>query len=139
MSKDLKVVAVVASIAAAVVTAGASLGISAALLSGIGIAASVGAQLLAGKAKAPKASPADRDRLLSTINPRAPRTMVFGTTAMANDIRDQEFTGTGQEYLHRFIVVASHAVDEITQITFDDKLAWTLAGGVQGEDGAGGV
>lgn len=59
--------------------------------------------------------------------------MVFGTTAMANDIRDQEFTGTGQEYLHRFIVVASHAVNEITKITFDDKLAWTLAGGVQGE------
>lgn len=83
--------------------------------------------------KAPKASPADRDRLLASINPRAPRTIVFGTTAMATDIRDQEFTGTDQEYLHRFIVVASHKVDAISKITFDDKVAWTLAGGVQGE------
>ena len=79
------------------------------------------------------ASPADRDRLLSTINPRAPRTIVFGTTALANDIRDQEFTGANQEYLHRFIVVASHKIDAVSQIYFDDKLAWTSAGGVQGE------
>lgn len=86
-----------------------------------------------GSRKAPKASPADRDRLLASINPRAPRTIVFGTTAMATDIRDQEFTGTDQEYLHRFIVVASHKVDAISKITFDDKVAWTLAGGVQGE------
>lgn len=83
--------------------------------------------------KAPKASPADRSRLLASIDPRAPRTMVFGTTAMATDIRDQEFTGTDQEYLHRFIVVASHRINEITKITFDDKPAWTLAGDVQGE------
>jgi hypothetical protein len=131
MSKVLKIVAVVASIAAAAVTAGASLGISAALLSGIGVAASVGAGLLAGKIKAPKPSPADRDRLLASINPRAPRTIVFGTTAMATDIRDQEFTGANQEYLHRFIVVASHKVNAISNIYFDDKLAWTIGGGVQ--------
>ena len=130
MSKVLKIVAVVASIAAAAVTAGASLGISAALLSGIGVAASVGASLLAGKVKAPKPSSADRNRLLASINPRAPRTIVFGTTAMATDIRDQEFTGTNQEYLHRFIVTASHKVNAISKIYFDDKLAWTVGGGV---------
>ncbi len=130
MSKILKIVAVVASIAAAAVTAGASLGVSASLLSGIGVAASVGATLLAGKIKSPKASPADRDRLLASINPRAPRTIVFGTTAMATDIRDQEFTGTNQEYLHRFIVVASHKVNAISKIYFDDKIAWTVGGGV---------
>lgn len=144
MAKVLKIAAAIGAIAAVVATGGAlavfgttvgaslfgiGVGTIGLISTGLGIASS----LLTPKGKPPKASPADRDRLLSTINPRAPRTMVFGTTAMANDIRDQEFTGTGQEYLHRFIVVASHKVDAITQITFDDKLAWTAAGGVQGE------
>jgi hypothetical protein len=51
---------------------------------------------------------------------------------MATDIRDEEFTDS-QTYFHRFLVVASHKVSEITEIWFDDKVAWTLAGGVQGE------
>lgn len=79
------------------------------------------------------ASPADRDRLLATINPRALRTIVFGRTAMATDIQDQEFTGTNQEYMHRFIVCASHKVQSIEEVWFDDKLAWSVGGGVQGE------
>ncbi|MES2783015.1 MAG: hypothetical protein V4657_09480 [Pseudomonadota bacterium] len=116
-----------ALIGVALVVAGVVTGNFALIGAGISIASG------ALKKGPPKASPADRSRLISTIDPRTPRKIVFGTTAMANDIRDQEFTGTGQEYLHRFIVVASHAVDEISQITFDDKLAWTLAGGVQGE------
>ena len=84
-----------------------------------------------GRGRAPRSSSADRDRLLASINPRAPRTIVFGTTAMATDIRDQEFTGSNQEYLHRFFVVASHKVNAISSIYFDDKLAWTVGGGVQ--------
>ena len=95
------------------------------------IAAGVGSLGSALKKK-PKASIADRSRLLATIDPRAPRTIVFGKTAMATDIRDQEFTGTAQEFLHRFIVIASHKVNSVQEIWFDDKLAWTLAGGVQG-------
>lgn len=98
----------------------------------ISTALTIGSKFIA-KKRGPATSPSNRDRLISTINPRAPRTIVFGTTAMANDIRDQEFTGTNQEYLHRFIVVAAHKVNSITKITFDDKVAWTLAGGVQGE------
>lgn len=116
-----------ALIGVALIVAGVVTGNFALISAGIGVTAG------ALKKGPPKASPADRSRLISTVDPRTPRKIVFGTTAMANDIRDQEFTGTNQEYLHRFIVVASHAVDEITQITFDDKLAWTLAGGVQGD------
>ena len=48
---------------------------------------------------------------------------------MATDLRDQEYTGT-QEYLHRFIVAASHTVQSIDEIWFDDQQAWTSAGGV---------
>lgn len=52
---------------------------------------------------------------------------------MATDIRDQEYEGDDDEYLHRFIVVASHKVNSIEEIWFDDKLAWTVGGGVEDE------
>lgn len=93
---------------------------------------SVGAAMLT-KPPTPKASPANRDRLNLSLNPHAPRTMAFGSTALATDIRDQEFSGTDKEFLHRFVVVAAHRVNAIREIWFDDKIAWTSAGGVQGE------
>lgn len=133
MSKVLKIVAIVASIAAAAVTAGASLGISAALLSGIGVAASVGASLLAPKPKSgPGASKENAERLRASIDTRTPRKTVVGRTALNTDIRDEEFTG-GQDYFHRFLVVAAHKINAISEIWFDDKLAWSLASSVQGE------
>lgn len=132
MSKLLKIVAIVASIAAAAVTAGASLGISAALLSGVAVAASIGATLLAPKPKAPENSAESVNRLRANIDVRTPRKTAVGITALNTDIRDEEFTDS-QGYFHRFIVVASHKVEEITEVWFDDKQAWTLAGGVQGE------
>lgn len=132
MSKVLKIVGVFASVAAAAVTAGVSLGISAALLSGIGVAASVGASLLAPKVKNAPGSKENIDRLRASIDTRAPRKTVVGRTAMNTDIRDEEFTG-GQDFFHRFLVVAAHKVRAISEIWFDDKLAWSLASGVQGE------
>lgn len=135
MSKVLKVVAVVAAIAAAIPTGGTSLlglGISAGAFTAISVAASLGAGLLARKPKAPSNSPEAYDRLRATIVPRTARKTVVGATAMATDIRDEEFTDD-QTYFHRFIVCASHKVNAITEIWFDDKVAWTSAGGVQGE------
>jgi hypothetical protein len=132
LSKVLKIVAIVASVAAAAVTLGASLGISAALLGAISVGASIGATLLAKRPKAPKATAGSVERLNASIDPRTPRKGVFGVTAGNTDIRDQEYTDS-QTYLHRFIVVAAHKVHEITEIWFDDKKAWTLGGGVQGE------
>jgi hypothetical protein len=92
----------------------------------------LGASLLAPSPKAPKNSGQNVDRLRASLDPRTPRKTVVGVTAMATDIRDEEFTDS-QDYFHRFIVVASHKVNAITEIWFDDKLAWTSAGGVQGE------
>lgn len=132
VGKVLKVVAVVASIAAAVPTFGASLGLSAALLTGISVAAALGSSLLAPKPKTPQVSSASADRLFANIDARTPRKIVFGRTAMATDVRDQEYTG-GQDYLHRFVVVASHKVKAINEIWFDDKRVWTLSGGVEGD------
>ncbi|KAK0340466.1 hypothetical protein LTR94_030383, partial [Friedmanniomyces endolithicus] len=51
---------------------------------------------------------------------------------MATDLRDQEWSAD-QSYLHRFVVSAAHRVSAIREIWFDDKQAWTSAGGVQAE------
>lgn len=108
------------------------LGISAGIFGAVSVAASVGASLLAKKPKAPKASAESVNRLRANIDPRAFRKTAVGITALATDIRDEEFTND-QTYFHRFLVCASHAVEAISEIWFDDKLAWSAAGGVQGE------
>ncbi len=99
----------------------------------IGGGLALASSLLSTKPKAPKASPSDRDRLFANIDPNTPRKIVYGRTAMATDIRDQEYSGADDEYFHRFVVVASHKINAVEQIWFDDKLAWTSTGGVQGE------
>lgn len=88
-----------------------------------------GASLLS-KPKAPKLSQASQDRLTVSLDPRSPRKTVFGRTAMATDLRDQEFSGANKDYLHRFVVVAAHKVHSVQEIWFDDQLAWSSAGGV---------
>ena len=123
MGKIVKVVAAVGLIVAGAISGNPQL-----ILAGI----SIGSSALAKKPKAPKNSPEALDRLRASIDPRTPRKAAVGITALATDIRDEEFTGS-QTYLHRFIVVASHKIQEVTSIFFDEKVAWTLAGGVQGE------
>lgn len=145
MAKALKIGASIAAIAAVtVVTGGAALGLGVSLgtsIIGTGISAGTllaassvlgaGASLLAPKPKAP-AGLSQSDRLTVSIGVREPRKIVFGSTAMATDLRDQEWSND-QTYLHRFIVLASHKVSAVREIWFDDKLAWTAAGGAQGE------
>lgn len=143
MAKALAIGASIAAIAAVtVVTGGAALGLGVALsTSAFGVSASAllatsavlsaGSSLLAPKPKAP-AGLSQSDRLTVSINVREPRKAVFGITAMATDLRDQEWT-SDQTYLHRFIVLASHRINAVREIWFDDKLAWTAAGGAQGE------
>lgn len=140
----LKVGAAIAMVASVAATAGASLGLIAAggTLFGLGVSAAtltlvatgltLGSSLLSQKPKAPAASPASTDRLVASINARAPRKIWLGSTAGATDIQDQEFTD-GQTYLHRFIVLASHKVHAVDEVWFDDKLAWTSGDGAQGE------
>lgn len=83
------------------------------------------------KPKAPKIPSAQRERLYSTIDPGAPRKIVLGgATALANDIRYEEWSGTNQEYLDRIICVASHEVQSVDEIWIEDRQAWTLGGGV---------
>jgi hypothetical protein len=138
-----KIATVVAAVAAIATGVGAALGgtmvlaiggttIAASAIAGAASLISMGASLL-GRPKSPQIGGANQDRLTVSLDVRAPRVMAFGRTALATDLRDQEFTGADKEYLHRFIVVAAHRVNAIQELWFDDKLAWTSAGGVQGE------
>jgi hypothetical protein len=141
MAKALKIIGTVAVVAGlAIVTGGAALGlglalstsafgISAGLLLAAGSVLSAASSLLAPGIKAPKVSSSTADRLQVSINTRAPRLSVFGSTAMGTDLRDQEYSND-QTYLHRWVVSAGHAARAIREIWFDDKLAWSAAGGV---------
>lgn len=114
-------------------TAGISIaGVSLSTLATIGsVAGAVGAlaRSTIGSGARPAAA-ANADRLTASINPSASRTMVFGRTAMATDVRFHAFTGTDQEYYWQVIAVASHKVEAIEELWLDDKLAWTIGGGV---------
>jgi hypothetical protein len=142
LKKVLKVVAVVAAVALAIPSGGTSLLVAGAASIGITLSAVAATALVAGltiassllnKPKVPSVSNAALSRLSVSIDPRTPRKIVFGDTAMAADLRDYEYTGTDDEYVHYFIVNASHRITAQDEIWFDDKLAWTSAGGVQGE------
>lgn len=137
MGKVVKAVATVAAIAAAIPTGGTSLlalglGVSSLAATAIAVGLSVGASLLNKKSKPPKNSPEALDRLRANLDPRTPRKTAVGITALATDIRDEEFTDD-QTYFHRFIVCASHEVESIDEIWFDDERVWSSSGGVEGE------
>lgn len=131
------VVAAVGAAATAVVGALGLAGIASALgmsaFAFLATAVTIGVSLLGGGKGSAPVSQENRNRLRANVDIRAPRKSWVGTTAGATDIRDEEFTGTDQEFFHRFIVCASHKVNAISEIWFDDKVAWTVGGGVQGE------
>lgn len=143
MKTVAKIAGGVALVAGIVATGGALLAPASATLLGIGTAATfssiaLGAGIvsslagsLAGSKKA-EMTAATTDRLTLSIDPDTPRKIVFGATAMATDVRDQEYTDS-DTYLHRFVVVASHKVAAIDEIWFDNEKAWTSAGGAQGK------
>lgn len=138
MAKVLKTAALIAGGAALIATGvGAVAFGSIAAISVAGV--STGTLLLASSAlsaaasfltKAPSVPSSQQDRLSATIDPRAFRKEVLGSTAMATDVRYEEWHGAKQDYCSWIIVAASHACTSIDQIWLNDELAWTAAGGV---------
>ena len=95
--------------------------------------AAVIVSLLAGVSEqffGPKTPRTQLSRLNISLDPSTPRKVVFGTTAMPLDLRYHESSGTNQEYVDYIVAVAAHKVTSITEIWFEEKQAWTLAGGV---------
>ena len=141
MAKALKTVGLVVGAVALVATGvGAVAFGSIAALSVAGIStgtlflASAGLGLAAGLLqKSPSIPSAQTQRLNASVDPRAFRKTVLGSTAMATDIRYEEWSGADQDYCDWIVCLASHAIDGVDEIWLNDELAWTLAGGVQGK------
>lgn len=136
VGKTLKTVAIIAAAVAVVVFApeiALALGLKAAAA---GTIAAVGASIALSTASmalfGPKIPKTQMSRLNVSLDPSTPRKIVFGTTAMPLDLRYHESSGTDQEYVDYIIAVAAHKVASITEIWFEEKQAWTLAGGVTG-------
>ena len=142
MGKTLKTIAIVA---VAVAVAYFAPQISVALLGSVGAAGAAGAALTStlvgiGASLAlstismalfgPKMPKTQLSRLNVSLDPSTSRKVVFGTTAMPLDLRYHESSGTDQEYVDYIVAVAAHKVASITEIWFEEKQAWTLAGGV---------
>lgn len=142
MAKALKIGAAVVGIAAlAVVTGGAGLGLGLSLGTSVfGVSAST--LLLASSAlslgaaalsKVPSVPSSQSGRLNASVDPRAFRKEVLGQTAMATDVRYEEWSGKDQDFCDWIICAASHAIDGVDEIWLDTELAWTAVGGVQGK------
>lgn len=139
MAKALKVVALVAvAVAVVVFAAPIAAGLTAAggaiFGSSFAIAASavVAAGLTIGLAaigtlfrKAPSLSSSMADRLNASINPTAPRKIVFGRTAGGADVRFNETYGSKKDRHAQVIAVASHKVNAIKQFWHEDTLSWS--------------
>jgi hypothetical protein len=141
VAKALKIAGAVVGVAAlALVTGGAALGLGLSLttsIAGIGVsagtllAASAGLNLAAGLlTKAPSVPSSQAQRLIASVDPRAFRKTVLGQTAMATDIRYEEWSGKDQEYCDWIICLASHAIDGVEEIWIDQELAWSASRGV---------
>jgi len=118
------------TIGAGIAAAGAIVGVSAGTLLAVSAGLGAAAALLT---KPPGVTESQTGRLTATIEPRAFRKEVFGSTAMATDVRYEEYHGSKQDYCSWIVCVASHACTSIDEIWLNDELAWTAAGGAQGK------
>jgi hypothetical protein len=133
VGKTLKTIAMVAAGVALVVFAApiaAAIGVTAI---SAGTIAALGISLALSSASTalftPKIPKSQLSRLNVALDPSTPRKAVFGTTAMPLDLRYHESSGTDQEYVDYIVAVAAHKVGSIDEIWFEEKQAWTLAGG----------
>ncbi|HEY8604733.1 hypothetical protein [Tsuneonella suprasediminis] len=150
MGKVLKAVATVASVVAAVAAIGTGIGaiaggtmmlsvlggsIAASTIAAVagGVAAIAGSLAGTGAGGNIPQSATQLGRLQARLDTQAPRKIVLGHTALPADIRYYEGSGTDEEYVDYIICVAAHKVGSIDQIWFEDELAWSSTGGVQGE------
>lgn len=140
MSKVVKIVALVAIAAAIVVfaapIAGAIAGLGAGIASSAAIAAVTSAVVGVGLSiglsaisslfrKAPSLSNSLADRLSASINPTAPRKIVFGKTAAGNDLRFYEFSGSKKDRYAQVIALASHRLNAVNAFYTEEELTWS--------------
>lgn len=130
--KILSIGLTIVGIVLAIPSVGASLGLSALAVAAIEVGIALTESLLLGPGKQRTPSTSANSRLFATLNTTTPRLIVFGDTAGGTDIRYQTYTGSKQEFYEDILAVASHKVNSIYEIWFDNEKAWSASGGVQG-------
>ncbi|TKV43182.1 hypothetical protein A0U87_01985 [Sphingobium sp. MP9-4] len=147
MSKVVKIAAMVVVAAALIVFAApiaGALGI-AAITAGTVAAAGVGLAISAAMAiattlfvKPPSLSQSMAERLNSSINPTAPRKIIFGRTAAGNDIRffeEHDLPSTKKDGYSQIVALASHRIHALRSWYVEEQLTW--AGSITGKYRAG--
>jgi hypothetical protein len=151
MSKVLKVVAIVAIAVAVVVFAPAIGGALASVIGSLGIATVSAAAVtswLIGAAittalsaaltpfrKTPSMSNSMADRLQGSVNPTAPRKIVFGLTAAGNDVRFFETYGKKKDRYAQVVALASHKINAVQGFYVENDLVSTGNGLISHQDG----
>ncbi len=146
--KVIKVVALVAVAVAIVVfaapLAGAIAGLGAGLASTAAIAAVTSSlygiaatltltALSSAFRKTPSMSQSSADRLQSSVNPTAPRKIVFGNTAAGNDIRYFETFGSKKDRYFQVYALASHRVHSIQSFNAKASPVWSNGSIISGQ------
>ncbi|MDH2134937.1 hypothetical protein N5J77_27780 [Sphingobium yanoikuyae] len=147
MSKVVKIAAMVVVAAALIVFAApiaGALGITA-ITAGTVAAAGVGLAISAAMAiattlfvKPPSLSQSMAERLNSSINPTAPRKIIFGRTAAGNDIRffeEHDLPSTKKDGYSQIVALASHRIHALRSWYVEEQLTW--AGSITGKYRAG--
>ena len=129
MGKVIRALTIVAAIAVNVIP-GIGQVLSATMIAGITAAGVAAGLSVVGGLFGPKVPRSQLSRLNVSLDPSAPRKAVLGTTAMPLDLRYHEASGSDQEYIDYIIAVAAHKVASIDEIWFEQRLAWSAAGGV---------
>lgn len=106
------------------ITAAATIASIATVVTSIGL--TLGATALMGLfRKTPSIPNATVERLNSTVVPAAPRKIVFGETAAGNDIRFAETSGSKKDRYDCVIALASHRINSVKAVHFENNLAWS--------------
>jgi hypothetical protein len=91
--------------------------------------------------KPPKLNNAMADRLNTSVNPIAPRKIIFGQTCAGADVRFEEKIKVGDDedpdYFYQVIALASHKLTAVQSVYLEDEVSWNGVGVSTGKFGAG--
>lgn len=108
-----------------------AIGLSGIAAAAVGIAINLGISILASQllAKKPEIGKKEQGRTGNVRSPVMPHEVVYGRVRKGGLLAYTNGTGKNNDYLHMFIVVASHRVKNIEQIQFDGEKVILDSGG----------
>jgi hypothetical protein len=127
-------IAVGASVAGSAIGGALASGVLASIIGSVASFAiqAVGSQILGGGSKPPSFSSTLQDRTVMVRQPITTRKIVYGKLRVSGPLVFHDKTKTGDGTFHHLIVaLASHEIESIDEVYFDNKLAWSASGGYE--------